>query len=68
MTLRRPLVRRNGRNEQLPPGDTVAGVPVSLPAFTSAGLLLRLTLTVDYSLPVLTAAGATLNIPVITNG
>lgn len=66
--LRRPLVRRAGRTEQLPAGDTVAGIPVSLPAFQAGGLLLRMVLTVDYSLPVLTATGTTLKVPVILNG
>jgi hypothetical protein len=65
--IRRPLVRRNGRNQQLPAGDMIAGVPVAMPAFQAGGLMLRMALTVNYSLPVLTAAGATLNVPVVIN-
>lgn len=68
MPLRRPLVRAGGETRQLPAGDVVAGVPVAMPAFQAGGLMLRLALTLDYALPVRTAAGATLNIPVIING
>jgi len=66
--IRRPLVSVGGSRRQLPAGDTLAGMPVAMPAFQATGLLLRLPLTLDYSLPVINAAGATLYVSVITNG
>lgn len=66
--MRRPLVRAGGRTEQLPVGDTIAGVPVALPAYTASRLMLRLSLTANYALPVQLAAGGSLNVQVIANG
>lgn len=66
--MRRPLVRTGGRTEQLPAGDTIAGVPVAMPAYTAAGMMLRLSLNTNYALPVQLAAGGSLNVQVITNG
>ena len=68
MTLRRPLVRVNGRTEQLPPGDTLLGVPVYLPAYQAGGVMLRLALNLDYSLPVTLTGGGVLNVKVVLNG
>lgn len=65
---RRPLVRRDGRNQQLPPGDTLLGVPVFLPAYTRSGTLLKLSLNLNYSLPVTTRSGGVLNVQVVLNG
>lgn len=68
MTIRRPLVSIGGSRRQLPEGDVLAGVPVTMPSYLASGLLLRIPLAFDYSLPVVTAAGAILNISVITYG
>lgn len=72
MTLRRPLVRINGRTEQLPPGDTLQGVPAYLlaylPAYQAGGAMLKLALDLDYSLPVTLTGGGVLNVQVVLNG
>jgi len=68
MAARRPLVRRGGRNQQLPPGDTLLGLPVYLPAYTRSGALLKLSLNSNYSLPVTTRAGGAVNVQVVLNG
>lgn len=50
-------------------GEVVrVGAAESLPAYTSARLMLRLSLTTSYALPVRLAAGGSLNVQVITNG
>lgn len=68
MTARRPIVSAGGRRRQLPAGDTLQGVPAYLPAFQSAGTMLRLALNLDYSLPVALAGGGSLNVQVVLNG
>lgn len=68
MTARRPIVSADGRRRQLPPGDTLAGVPVYLPAYQAGGAMLRLALNLDYSLPVTLAGGSVLNVQVVLNG
>lgn len=68
MTARRPVVRTAGRDQQLPPGDTLQGVPAYLPAYNAAGSLLKLALNLDYSLPAIQASGTTLRVQVVING
>lgn len=68
MALRRPIVRNGGRDQQLPVGDSVAGVPVYLRAYQQGGLSLRLTLDINYALAAYTQAGAALKIQVVLNG
>lgn len=69
MVARRPLVAVGGRVKQLPEGDTLAGVmPLAVPALLSNGTLLRLSLTPNQSLPVVSSDGLTISIPVILNG
>lgn len=68
MTARRPIVSAGGRRRQLPPGDTLTGVPVYLPAYQAGGAMLRLALNLDYSLPVTLAGGSVLNVQVVLNG
>ena len=68
MTARRPPVRAAGRVRQLPPGDTLLGVPVYLPAYQAGGAMLRLALNINYSLPVALAGGGSLNVQVVLNG
>ncbi|WP_158892501.1 MULTISPECIES: hypothetical protein [unclassified Pseudomonas] len=67
-TPRRPIVRKNGRYEQLPPGDSLLGLPLYVPAFTQAGTSLRISLTTLYALPVDDRAGKTLQVQVLLNG
>lgn len=67
-TPRRPLVRKNGRTQQLPPGDSLLGLPLYVPAFTQAGASLRISLTTFYALPVENRAGKTLQVQVLLNG
>lgn len=68
MTARRPIVSAGGRRRQLPPGDSVLGVPAYLPAYQQDGTLLKLALNLDYALTAYTAAGAGLTIQVVLNG
>lgn len=68
MAARRPIVSADGRRRQLPPGDTLQGVPAYLPAYQSGGAMLRLALNLDYSLPVALAGGGSLNVQVVLNG
>lgn len=68
MALRRPLVRSGGRTRQLGAGDTVAGVPLYASAYQAGGAALRINLATDYSLPVVQAGGATLNVQAVLNG
>ena len=68
MVARRSLVRVQGKVRQLPPGDTLQGVPAYLPAYQAGGAMLRLALNLDYSLPVTLAGGGVLNVQVVLNG
>lgn len=68
MAVRRPIVSAGGQRRQLPPGDTLLGVPAYLPAYTQAGGLLKLALNLDYALTAYTQAGAGLTIQVVING
>lgn len=68
MTARRPIVSAGGRRRQLPPGDTLQGVPAYLQAYQAGGAMLRLALNLDYSLPVTLAGGGSLNVQVVLNG
>lgn len=68
MTQRRPIVRNGGRDEQLPPGDTLAGLPVYLRAYQQSGAALRLSLNTNYALTAYTQAGTGLTIQVVLNG
>lgn len=68
MTARRPIVSAGGRRRQLPAGDAVLGVPVHLLAYQQDGTALRLALDINYALPVMLAAGGSLNIQVVLNG
>lgn len=68
MTARRPIVSVAGSLRQLPPGDTLQGVPAYLPAYQAGGAMLRLALNLDYSLPVTLAGGSVLNVQVVLNG
>jgi hypothetical protein len=64
MTVRRPLVRRNGRVEQLPAGDTLAGVP-AVRLRMSSGTIARVPLDINGELPVVMASGLLDAVPVI---
>lgn len=68
MAARRPIVRTGGRDEQLPAGDTLLGVPAYMPAYQANGALLRLALNLNYSLPAQMAGGGMLSIQVVLNG
>lgn len=68
MAARRPLVRHSGGNRQLPPGDTLLGVPAYLPAYQVSGTMLKLALNLDYSLTVAQAGGGSLSVQVVING
>lgn len=68
MVARRPIVRTGGRDEQLPAGDTLLGVPAYMPAYQANGALLRLALNLNYSLPAQLAGGGMLSIQVVLNG
>lgn len=68
MTARRPIVSVGGRRRQLPPGDTLQGVPAYLPAYQAGGAMLKLALDLDYSLPVTLTGGGVLNVKVVLNG
>ncbi len=65
MTARRPIVSVDGRRRQLPPGDTLAGVPLAVPVYQSAGTLLRVALQGNGALPVGLAIGGELNVQVM---
>lgn len=68
MTARRPLVRKDGKIQQLPDGDTVMGVPMYVLALKRSGVLLKLALTVRNTLPVTKRNGAVLGVAVAVNG
>lgn len=69
MAARRPIVRNGGRDQQLPAGDTLLGVPAYMPAYQANGALLRLALNLNnYSLPAQLAGGGMLSIQVVING
>ena len=62
MATRRPLVRVNGRNRQLPAGDVITGVPQKIPVYTAAGLAISIT-AIDAVLPVYLASGEVVGVP-----
>jgi hypothetical protein len=62
MAVRRPLVRGSGRNQQLPVGDVITGLPLGLKVHQSNGSAVALALDPFYLLPVMTAAGATVKV------
>lgn len=68
MVVHRPLVLKNGHQQQLPPGDVIAGIPVFVPAFLRSGAPVRLLLTSNMTLPVFKQAGTALQVKVIPNG
>lgn len=68
MAARRPIVRTGGRDQQLPAGDTLLGVPAYMPAYQANGALLRLALNLNYSLPAQLAGGGVLSVQVVING
>lgn len=68
MAIRRPIVRKSGRDEQLPAGDSVAGLPIYLRAYQQSGTAVRLNLDINYALPVTLAGGSVLNVQVVLNG
>ena len=68
MAVRRPLVRAGGKDQQLPAGDTLAGLPLYVRAHTQASTVLRLALDTDYALTAYTRAGAALSVQVVLNG
>ena len=66
MAARRPIVRVNGRNQQLPAGDVLAGVAQSLPVYLADQRLVLISLNSKiqgYALPVYQAAGAVIEVP-----
>lgn len=74
MTVRRPLVRINGRNRQLPVGDTIAGAgeggttvfaDAYLPVFTADGATRHLIKMVSGSLLVYLADNTPVNVGLI---
>ena len=68
MATRRPIVSVAGKNRQLPSGDSLAGLPVYVPAYQTSGTALKLALTASYGLVAFNSAGAGLNIQVVLNG
>jgi hypothetical protein len=68
MAIRRPLVRVGGRSEQLPEGDSLAGVPVAIPFWSSDGTRADIPLTTNGELPFWLSDGTPANIPVVTSG
>lgn len=68
MAARRPLVLKDGRPQQLPPGDVLVGMPVFVPAFQRDGTQVKLLLTSSMTLPVFNRAGLALQVQVIPNG
>lgn len=68
MAVRRPMVRIAGRLRQLPESDTLAGVPMAVPFFLSAGTREDIPLTTDGELPFWLSDGTPANIPVVTSG
>lgn len=68
MTGRRPLVQAGGKTQQLPPGDTLLGLPLFVPVAKQSGALLRLSLTTTYGIPVQTRAGTSVAVQVVLNG
>lgn len=68
MATRRPLVRAAGRTRQLPAGDTLAGIPIYVPAYQRSGAALKLLATITYGIAVTTRGGATLNVQAVLNG
>lgn len=68
MAARRPLVRKDGRIQQLPHGDTLLGLPLFVPAYQRGGGMLRLAMTAAYAIQVGRVAGAPLNVSAVMNG
>lgn len=62
MAVRRPLVRSSGRNQQLPAGDVIAGLPLGLNVHQSDGTAVSLALDSLYLLPVTTTGGAVVKV------
>ncbi len=65
MTLRRPLVRIGGVDQQLPAGDSITGVGVSAPVMLTAGTLFKVPLSTGYGVPVLLVSGTTTYVPAV---
>ncbi len=63
MTLRRPIVRVGGGNQQLPQGDSIAGVAVSVPVMLASGVAFKVQLTTDYRLGVMLVGGTLAYVP-----
>lgn len=67
MASRRPLVNEGGYHRELPAGDSLLGVPVSVPVLLNSGSLTRIAVTSNNTLPVLLSTGASSSIPVVIN-
>ncbi|MGA4442629.1 hypothetical protein ACPA2N_26035 [Ectopseudomonas hydrolytica] len=65
MAARRPIVSVSGRRRQLPEGDSLAGVPLAVPVYQSAGTLLRVALQGNGALAVGRAVGGDLSVQVM---
>ncbi len=68
MSARRPMVRVAGRLQQLPEGDSLAGIPAAVPFVLSDGTREDIPLTTDGELPFWLSDGTPANIPVVTSG
>lgn len=66
MVTRRPIVRVNGKNQQLPTGDVLAGVVQRLPVYQTdvAAVLIELSVKAAGAvLPVYQSSGALVEVP-----
>ena len=69
MAVRRPLVRYGGRTRQLPAGDSLAGMPVYLPALQQSSVVLKVAInTTLYTVAATKQGGTTLAVSVAING
>lgn len=68
MAARRPLVRSGGKDTQLPAGDSIAGMPIYMRAYTQAGSALRLSLDINYALSAYKQDGSALKVQAVLNG
>lgn len=64
MVMRRPLVRINGQTQQLPTGDSLAGVSLKFPVYqtNTAAVLIDLVAGSPWTLPVYNQAGAAVQV------
>lgn len=68
MAARRPLIQDGGKSKQLPPGDTLLGLPLFVPVAKRSGQVLKLSLSATYAFLVQMRAGGSLSVQVALNG